>query len=41
MEESVRFTVLTRPHMAQLTVPCCERKEDAAKLEVRTGWSAM
>jgi arsenical resistance protein ArsH len=41
MEELVRFTVLTRPHIAQLTDRYSERKEDAAKLEVRTRISAI
>jgi arsenic resistance protein ArsH len=34
MEEVVRFTVL-RPHVAQFTDRYSERKEDAAKAELR------
>jgi arsenic resistance protein ArsH len=41
MEELVRFTVLTRPHVAQLTDRYSERKEHGAKLEVRTRISAI
>jgi arsenic resistance protein ArsH len=41
MEELVRFTVLTRPHVAQLADRYSERKEDAAKLEARTNISAI
>ena len=41
MEELIRFTVLTRPHVAQLTDRYSERREDAAKLEARTRISAI
>lgn len=37
VEELVRFTVLLRPHVTQMTDRYSERKEDAAKLEARTG----
>jgi arsenic resistance protein ArsH len=35
MEELVRFTILMRPHTAQLTDRYSERKEEAAKVEAR------
>lgn len=35
MEELVRFTVLLRPHVATLNDRYSERREDAAKLDVR------
>jgi arsenical resistance protein ArsH len=41
MKELMRFTVLTRPHVAQLTDRYSERKEDAAKLEARTNISSI
>jgi arsenic resistance protein ArsH len=41
MGELVRFTVLTRPHVAQLTNRYSERKEDAVKLEAKTKISAI
>jgi arsenic resistance protein ArsH len=41
MEELVRFTVLTRPHIAQMTNRYSERKEDAAKFEARTNISGI
>ena len=41
MEELVRFTVLTRPHAAQLSDRYSERKEDAAELELRTRMSRI
>ena len=39
VEELVRFTVLLRPHTAQLTDRYSERKEEAAKVEARLSLS--
>ncbi len=41
MEELVRFTALTRSHVAVLTDRYSERKEDAAKLAARTGLGSI
>ena len=41
VEELVRFTVMLRPHVGQMTDRYSERREDAAKLEARTRLSGI